>query len=53
MKLKEILNEKNIDDKKIKSPNKNVRIIPTEDVMKKFEEIYIKYKKVFDYLKDK
>lgn len=32
---------------------KEKKIIPTSMVMKKFEEIYKKHKKVFDYLKDK
>lgn len=44
MKFKDILGE---------TDNKRLRVIPKNEVMKKFDEIYKKHKKVFDYLKDK
>jgi len=36
-----------------KRASKKFRVIPKDEVMKKFEEIYRKHKKVFDYLKDR
>ena len=50
MKFKDILNEKN---NKPKDTQKGERVIPKDEVMKMFDEIYKKHKKVFDYLKDK
>lgn len=53
MKFQELLDEKNDKNEKSKTPRKNVRVIPTNEAMRKFEEIYKRHKKVFDYLKDK
>ena len=39
--------------KKKRKPRKKSRVIPTEEVMKKFEEIYREHRYVFEYLKDK
>lgn len=50
MNFKDFLNEKK---NKAKGKQKEVRIIPKDEVMKKFDEIYMKHKKVFDFLRDK